>query len=135
LIDLPGLIHNSSYNFNIAANDVFWDKSYFLNFNDRTIDTAFLSVGVNEIINFDSKVYPNPFTEQTTVSYNLPNTSNVNIEVYNFVGEKVQTIVNEAKGAGKHNAIFSNTNMAKGIYFIRVTAGNQQKMMKVINAE
>jgi hypothetical protein len=135
LIDLPGLIHNSSYNFNIAANDVFWDKSYFVNFNDRTIDTVFLSVGVNEIINFDSKVYPNPFTEQTTVSYTLTTTSNVNIEVYNFVGEKVQTIVNEAKGAGKHNAIFSNTNMAKGIYFIRVTAGNQQKMMKVINAE
>jgi hypothetical protein len=135
LIDLPGLIHNSSYNFNIAANDVFWDKSYFVNFNDRTIDTAFLSVGVNEIINFDSKVYPNPFTEQTTVSYTLTTTSNVNIEIYNFVGEKVQTIVNEAKGAGKHNAIFSNTNMAKGIYFIRVTAGNQQKMMKVINAE
>jgi hypothetical protein len=135
LIDLPGLIHNSSYNFNIAANDVFWDKSYFVNFNDRTIDTVFLTVGVNEIINFDSKVYPNPFTEQTTVSYTLPTTSNVNIEVYNFVGEKVQTLVSETKGAGKHNAIFSGTNMAKGIYFIRVTAGNQQKMMKVINVE
>jgi hypothetical protein len=135
LIDLPGLIHNSSYNFNIAANDVFWDKSYFVSFNDRIIDTVFLAVGVNEIINFDSKVYPNPFTEQTTISYTLPTTSNVNIEVYNFVGEKLQTIVNETKAAGKHNAIFSTNNMAKGIYFIRVTAGNKQKMIKVISAE
>jgi hypothetical protein len=134
-VDLPGLIHNSSYDFNINANDIFWDKSYFVDINNRTIDTVFITVGVNEITHLESTVYPNPFTDQTTISYTLPNTSKVNIEVYNFVGEKVETLVNETKTGGKHNAIFSTTNMAKGIYFIRVTAGNQQKTMKVICAE
>jgi hypothetical protein len=134
-VDLPGLMHNSSYSFNINANDVFWDKSYFVDFNNRTIDTVFITVGVNEIRNLESRVYPNPFTDQTTISYALPNISKVNIEVYNFVGEKVETFVNETKTAGKHNVILTTTNMAKGIYFIRVTAGNQQKTMKVICAE
>jgi flagellar hook assembly protein FlgD len=119
----------------LASNDIFWNKSYFVNFDNRTIDTVFFFVGLNEITNLESKVYPNPFTEQTTISYSLPNTSNVNIEVYNYIGEKVETLVNETKVAGKHNTIFSTSNMAKGIYFIRVTAGNQQKTIKVISAE
>jgi hypothetical protein len=134
-VDLPGLMHNSSYYFNINANDIFWDKSYFVDFNNRTIDTVFITVSINEITNLESTVYPNPFTDQTTISYTLPNKSKVNIEVYSFIGEKVETLVNETKTAGKHNAIFSTTNMAKGIYFIRVTAGNQQKTMKVISTE
>ena len=135
LIDLPGLIHNSSYNFNIAANDVFWDKSYFVSFNDRTIDTVFLTVGVNEIINFESTVYPNPFKEQTTISYTLPTRATVNIEVYNYIGQKVATLVNETKIAGKHSTTFSTNNMAKGIYFLRISSGNLQKTIKVICAE
>jgi hypothetical protein len=134
-VDIPGLIHNTEYTFNLASNDVFWNKSYFVNFDNRTIDTVFFFVGLNEINNFESKVYPNPFTEQTTISYSLSTNSNVNIEVYNYLGEKVETLVNETKVAGKHNAIFSTSNMAKGIYFIRITAGYQQKTIKVISAE
>lgn len=135
IVDIPGLIHNTEYTFNLASNDIFWNKSYFVNFDNRTIDTVFFFVGLNEITNLESTVYPNPFTEQTTISYSLPTTLNVNIEVYNYIGEKVETLVNETKVAGKHNAIFSTSNMAKGIYFIRITAGNQQKTIKVISAE
>jgi 5-hydroxyisourate hydrolase-like protein (transthyretin family) len=134
-VDVPGLNHATEYTFNLTPNDIFWYKSYFVNFDLRTIDTVFFFVGVNEINNFESSVYPNPFNEQTTISYTLPITSNVNIEVYNFVGEKVETLVNETKTVGKHNVVFSTTNMAKGIYFIRFTAGNQHKIIKVISAE
>jgi hypothetical protein len=135
LIDLPGLIHNTSYNFNIAASDILWNKSYFVDFNNRTIDTVFMTVGVNEITNLESTVYPNPFTEQTTISYTLPTRASVNIEVYNYLGQKVITLVNETKLAGKHSTTFSTNNMAKGIYFMRITSGNLQKTIKVISTE
>jgi hypothetical protein len=134
LVDLPGLLHNSSYNFSIAANDIFWDMSYFVYYNNRSINIAFL-VGNNEIANFESTVYPNPFTEQTTISYTLPSTSKVTIDVYNYLGEKVETLVNETKSAGKHNATFSANNQPKGIYFLRINTGNLQKTIKVINIE
>lgn len=135
LVDIPGLQHNTTYAFNIDANDVFWNKSYFVNFDFRTIDTVFFFVGVNEITSFESFVYPNPFTEQTTISYTLANNSNVNIEVYNYLGEKVETLVNEKKPVGNHKAIFNAINKSKGIYFVKITAGNSQKTLKVINAE
>jgi hypothetical protein len=134
LVDLPGLIHSSSYNFNITANDIFWDMSYFVYYNNRSINIAYL-VGTNEIANFESTVYPNPFTEQTTISYTLPSTSKVTIDVYNYLGEKLETLVNETKLAGKHNATFTAKNQPKGIYFLKINTGNTQKTIKVVNIE
>jgi hypothetical protein len=133
--DIPGLIHNTSYTFNIAPGDIFWNKSYFVNYYNRTIDTVFFFVGLNEIKSFESSVFPNPFNSQTTLNYSLPSTSFVNIEVYNYLGAKVETLLNEMKVAGKHNTIFSTANLSKGIYFIRITVADQQKTIKVISVD
>lgn len=134
-IDVPGLLHNSAYTFNIAPADIFWDKSYFLNFDNRTIDTVFFFVGVHENSGLETNVYPNPFKEQTIISYTLPSALHVNIEVYNFVGQKIESLVNESQTAGLHNIIFTSADNAKGIYFIKLTAGTHQKTIKVISIE
>ena len=135
LVDIPGLVHTNNYSFGISNNDILWDKSYIVNYTNRTIDTLFITVSVSENTKMEAKIYPNPFNEQTTINYTLPNTQNVSIEVFNYLGEKVETLVNENKAAGIHFTSFNTTNKAKGIYFIKITAGNAQKTIKVISAE
>lgn len=66
--------------------------------------------------------YPNPFNPITTISYALPEDSNVQITIYNVKGQIVTTLVNEAKSAGYHKATWSGIDdsgktQASGIYF------------------
>ena len=133
-VDIPGLLHNNNYTFSLNANDVFWDKSHFVDFGNRNIDTVFFFVGLNEIVEFQTKIFPNPFAEQTNISFILPSSQHVTIEVYNFVGEKVETLINENKQAGNHSVLFNTTNRSKGIYFVKIKAGNNQKILKIMSA-
>jgi hypothetical protein len=134
-VDIPGLVHTNNYSFGLNSNDILWDKSNMVNFTNRTIDTLFITVGVNEISIFESSVYPNPFSDQTTIKYTLPETSKVTIELYNYLGERLETLVNEVKTSGNYQTLLTNNNKAKGIYFLRITAGNKQKTIKVINID
>lgn len=134
-VDIPGLLHNNNYTFNLNSNDAFWDKSHFVDFGNRTIDTVFFFVGLNEIIELQAKSYPNPFAEQTTISYFLPISQSVTIEVFNLVGEKVETLVNESKQAGNHVTFFNTSNRSKGVYFVKIKAGNTQKTIKIMSTQ
>jgi protocatechuate 3,4-dioxygenase beta subunit len=71
--------------------------------------------------------YPNPFNAQTTISIDLPATSNVELSVYNIVGQKITTLLNGEMGAGEHSVIWDgrdNTGheVASGIYYYRLSA-------------
>ena len=62
--------------------------------------------------------HPNPFTVYTTISYALPANANVNITVYNLLGQLITTIVDEHKKAGRHSASWDAKNFGSGIYFL-----------------
>jgi hypothetical protein len=66
--------------------------------------------------------YPNPFNPVTVVSYSLPVVSQVNIEIYNMVGQKVSLLVNENKPAGNYQAVWNAQNLPSGVYLIKITA-------------
>jgi hypothetical protein len=81
--------------------------------------------------------YPNPFNPTTTITYALPKTSNVKIEIFNVLGQRIATLINQEQTAGTHslewNAMNShNSNVTSGVYFLRMQAGtftNVRKMM------
>ena len=79
-----------------------------------------------------SQNYPNPFNSTTTIKFGLPSDTKVTQEVYNIVGQKVATLVNEQMTAGYHQVEFSASNLASGIYFFRIGAGNFVKTKKLI---
>ncbi|HLG32742.1 MAG TPA: FlgD immunoglobulin-like domain containing protein [Ignavibacteriaceae bacterium] len=109
--------------------------------------TAFVSdmpVGVgNETeleipLTFDLKQnYPNPFNPSTIISYQIPQSQMVTLDVYNALGQKVRTLVNGMQDAGHYEAVWDGKNsggnsLSSGVYLYRITAGNFIKTMKMI---
>jgi len=69
--------------------------------------------------------YPNPFNATTSITYAVPVETAVNLSVYNMMGQKVVTLVDGTVGAGVHEATWDAADNASGIYFYKLTAGNQ----------
>jgi hypothetical protein len=66
--------------------------------------------------------FPNPFNPTTTLYYQLPTASRVSIVVYDLLGREVKRLVDEVKEAGYHEARFSASGIATGVYLYRMTA-------------
>jgi surface protein len=68
--------------------------------------------------------YPNPFNPSTVITYAVPQSGTVRLEVFDLIGRKVATLVdNERKAAGWYQIAFDASNLASGIYFYRIVAG------------
>jgi hypothetical protein len=62
--------------------------------------------------------YPNPMHQQTTISYVLNETSNVEIILHNSVGKQIKTLAHESQTTGLHELILDGNGLAPGLYFI-----------------
>jgi len=75
-----------------------------------------------------SQNYPNPFNPTTTISYAIPQTANVTLNVYDVLGNEIATLVNEEKPSGSYEIEFStgliHQTLSSGIYFYRLQAGD-----------
>ena len=76
--------------------------------------------------------YPNPFNPATIISYSLPLKSQVELVVYNTLGESVMQLVNEEKEAGTYNVEYNAAGLPSGVYFYKLEAGNYQQVKKMI---
>jgi hypothetical protein len=76
--------------------------------------------------------YPNPFNPTTKIQYQLPQGSNVKVVVYDALGKQVAVLVNEFQSAGTYTTNFNASNLASGIYFCRMEAGNFVKVNKML---
>ncbi|MEF8866087.1 MAG: T9SS type A sorting domain-containing protein, partial [Salinibacter sp.] len=79
--------------------------------------------------------YPNPFREQTTIEYTLPEADDVRIEVYDLLGRRVQTLVDGRRESGLHRATWNGRNSggttaASGLYIVRLQAGGTTRSQK-----
>lgn len=64
--------------------------------------------------------YPNPFNPSTTISYTLSESGVVNIGVYNLMGQRIATLVDEYKTAGTHNISWNEQGASSGMYYYRL---------------
>jgi len=79
-----------------------------------------------------SQNYPNPFNNQTVIKYSIPKEGIVLIHIYNIIGEKVTTLVNEMKPTGYYTTPFDAAGLSSGIYFYRLQAGSFIDTKKMI---
>ncbi len=84
----------------------------------QVVDASFMKPTKFELL----QNYPNPFNPSTTIKFGLQSDAKVTLEVYNTIGQKVATLVNEQMSAGYHQVEFNASNLASGIYFYRITA-------------
>jgi photosystem II stability/assembly factor-like uncharacterized protein len=67
--------------------------------------------------------YPNPFTNQTTIRFDIKNTANVSIKMYDQMGRLVRTVAEEQMESGEKRIIFDASNLAPGMYYCNLRAG------------
>jgi hypothetical protein len=76
--------------------------------------------------------YPNPFNPTTSIQYELPKSSMVNLSVYDLLGRQVSVLENERKEAGVHEVRFDGTGLSSGVYFYRLTASSYVQTRKLL---
>jgi hypothetical protein len=76
--------------------------------------------------------YPNPFNPSTTIEFTLPKTEYVELKVYNLLGKEVSTLVSIKLIKGNHTYTFDGDNLASGVYYYKIEAGNFVQTRKMI---
>jgi hypothetical protein len=79
-----------------------------------------------------SQNYPNPFNPSTTINFALPKASEVHLVVYDLLGRVVTTLVNGNLNAGYHKINFNAANLASGVYFYSIKAGDFTSVKKLM---
>ena len=99
--------------------------------------TSEVYVGVDDTPEYQIRVklyqnYPNPFNPKTIISYSLPKASDVKIMIYNIKGELIETLVESKKPFGYHTIDWNAKDIASGIYFYKLQAGENTFIRKMI---
>jgi len=75
--------------------------------------------------------YPNPFNPTTTITFSIPATGKksntfqkVRLDIYNTLGQRIKTLVNEQKAPGNYHVQFDASGLASGIYFYQLSSDN-----------
>ena len=76
--------------------------------------------------------YPNPFNPSTIIQFQVPNSSFVNLKVYDILGREVATLLNEEKTVGSYEINFNAVGLSSGIYFYKLQAGSFVETKKMI---
>lgn len=76
--------------------------------------------------------YPNPFNPSTIIRYDLPKNSDVKIEVFDVIGRKVATVIDQNQGAGRYELRFDGTRLSSGIYILRMKADSFYQVHKMM---
>jgi len=71
--------------------------------------------------------YPNPFNARTEINFTMPNASDVDLSVYNMLGQKIATLVSDRMEAGHHSVNWDASQVSSGVYFYKLTAGNNSE--------
>lgn len=76
--------------------------------------------------------YPNPFNPSTTINYSLPTDGFVTLKIYNLLGMEVSTLVNDYQQAGTFDVVFDGSNLASGVYYYTLQAGDFTSTKKLM---
>ncbi len=79
-----------------------------------------------------SQNYPNPFNPNTIIDYQIPEAGEVELTVFNILGEKISTLLKRYQKAGSYQAVFNAEDISSGIYLYKLTTGNYSQICKMI---
>ncbi len=139
-----GQTATSSGNFRVATNNLPSNHTFnfyveiFSNNHLFWTDSSTVVVGITDASDHTPQVfslnqnYPNPFNPTTKIKYTLPKSETVKIEVYNLLGQKIQTLLDKQMPAGSHEVEFTDHDLPSAVYLYRIQAGKYQDVRKMI---
>ena len=107
----------------------------FMNPTPGTSNGDFLSIIDSETVPTSFALhpaYPNPFNPATTIRFDVPESADMSVTVYNILGEKVETLVNEHLTNGQYNVVWNANNQPSGIYFVRLVGNATTQVQKLL---
>lgn len=127
---------NSEVNYTYPDNNLEQRKYYYrlkqMDIDNRTkysmIVTATLDGNAEYLL---GQNYPNPFINQTTIQFALPQSENVNLSLYDANGRILKVLVNAKKDAGTHAISLNTESLSRGVYYYRIIAGDFISMKKM----
>jgi N-acetyl-anhydromuramyl-L-alanine amidase AmpD len=124
------LIDGQTYYVSVKAENGAGLQSTVFTSNGQTVQ---LALGVNEGSNGTNIfVSPNPLTNNSTIRYQISESSSVEISLLDVLGKSVILYSNPNEIQGKHEIAFSNANLASGIYFVKMRTEKETKTLKVV---
>ncbi len=102
-------------------------KIYKYTDNSTSVDVVNLTAANFEL----QQNYPNPFNPSTKIQFSIPKESNINLSVYNMLGQLVTTIYNGKLDAGTHYTLFDGSQLTSGIYFYKLETDNFVSIKKM----
>lgn len=126
----------NSISFNDNENGwVAGDKGTILHTTDGGVTFVEHQISINQQ-NPNSSIldqnYPNPFNPSTSIRYSVPQTSLIQIKVYDVLGNEIETLIDEEKPAGSYEIHWDATNLPSGIYFYKLQAGTYVETKKMV---
>lgn len=76
--------------------------------------------------------YPNPFNPSTSISFQLPSAGEVKLEIFNILGQRVKTLLDQRLEAGQHTVTFDGSALASGLYLYRLRADEKTLTRKMV---
>ena len=139
-IDIPGILRDSVWTIDITPTDtVYTNLDYWVDSSDIYPINPDINVQTPTIKGLESTfiVYPNPFRTNATIEYTVLHDAQVKLEVYSMIGDKINTLVSDNQQTGKYklNLNTSNRKLSNGVYFIKLTVGNDSFTKRVVVIE
>ncbi len=124
-------LNSGEMSLNLSGTGVIGDQYGEVN-NDAylMIPKIFIQNNVSDEM-FEMTAYPNPFSDEATLTYCIPENGTVRLKVYNAIGDLVSELVNEAQAKGKHTLVYSSENLAAGMYTFKLefSGANESKSL------
>jgi photosystem II stability/assembly factor-like uncharacterized protein len=102
---------------------------------ERSMLDGVVSVGnENELVKSFAlyQNYPNPFNPETTIKFDIPKSSFVNISVYDVTGKLIRQLLNTNRNAGSYEVKFDAVALASGVYYYKISAGEFSQVKKMM---
>jgi hypothetical protein len=129
--DYPSTVIDSSYFYLIKTGSVVSGIASRFEGNEWLKESNLMESGLPSDYGL-SQNHPNPFNASTTINYQLPINSDVKVEVYNLLGQKVATLADSKQQAGYRSIIWDASTVSSGLYFYRLTAGDYTDTRRMI---
>ncbi|MDF2436937.1 MAG: N-acetylmuramyl-L-alanine amidase, negative regulator of AmpC, AmpD [Bacteroidota bacterium] len=125
------LINGQIYYYSVKAENGAGLQSTVFTSNGQMVQTS--ATGIEEAgVSNNITVYPNPVTNNSTIRYQLTKHSSVEISFMDVLGKEIVLYKNSDQSAGKHEVPFNSSNLASGVYFVKLRTDKDSKAIKVI---